>query len=101
MLDARVPQDVLQNTREAAQAAGREGHKLSLKLRQLLDLDADPIAISRVLGADPILKPVVTAEHRPAWARRNAFLGRVWAWMSHQNEPAWLTVYGRWAAWCS
>ncbi|WP_342128767.1 efflux RND transporter permease subunit [Hydrogenophaga sp. OTU3427] len=47
-----------------------------------------------------LLKPVVTAEHRPAWARRNALLGRVWAWMSHQNEPAWLTVYGRWAAWC-
>ncbi len=29
---AGVPQDVLHNTREAAQAAGREGHKLSLKL---------------------------------------------------------------------
>ena len=29
---AGVPQDVLQNTREAAQAAGHDGHKLSLKL---------------------------------------------------------------------
>ncbi len=29
---AGVPPDVLQNTREAAQAAGRDGHKLSLKL---------------------------------------------------------------------
>jgi oligopeptidase A len=29
---AGVPQDVLDNTREAAEAAGREGHKLSLKL---------------------------------------------------------------------
>ncbi len=29
---AGVPQDVLHNTREAAQAAGHEGHKLSLKL---------------------------------------------------------------------
>ena len=29
---AGVPQDVLDNTREAAQAAGRDGHRLSLKL---------------------------------------------------------------------
>ncbi len=29
---AGVPQDVLQNTREAAEAVGRDGHKLSLKL---------------------------------------------------------------------
>lgn len=35
--------------------------RLVIKLRQLLDLDADPVAISRVLGADPILKPVVAA----------------------------------------
>ncbi|MDH4458780.1 MAG: AlkA N-terminal domain-containing protein [Nevskia sp.] len=35
--------------------------RLTIKLRQLLDLDADPQAIGRVLGADPILKPVVTA----------------------------------------
>ena len=35
--------------------------RLTVKLRQLLDLDADPAAIARVLGADPILRPVVMA----------------------------------------
>lgn len=34
---------------------------LRIKLRQLLDLDADPLAICGVLGRDPILKPVVDA----------------------------------------
>jgi AraC family transcriptional regulator of adaptative response / DNA-3-methyladenine glycosylase II len=34
---------------------------LTVKLRQLLDLDADPLAIGRRLGADPILAPVVSA----------------------------------------
>lgn len=34
---------------------------LTTRLRQLLDLDADPLAIAGVLGADPILRPVVEA----------------------------------------
>ena len=47
-----------------------------------------------------ILKPVVTARDEPAWARRNRLLERVWAWMTNQNEPAWLNTYQGWAAWC-
>jgi AraC family transcriptional regulator of adaptative response / DNA-3-methyladenine glycosylase II len=31
------------------------------RVRRLLDLDADPAAVTRVLGADPALAPVVTA----------------------------------------
>lgn len=34
---------------------------LAGKLRRLLDLDADPVAIAGCLGADPILKPIVEA----------------------------------------
>lgn len=34
---------------------------LTTKLRQLLDLDADPLAIAAVLGRDPVLAPVVAA----------------------------------------
>ncbi|MBA4263059.1 MAG: RND transporter, partial [Comamonadaceae bacterium] len=47
-----------------------------------------------------IMRPVVQAKDRPQWARRNAFFGRVWAWMTNQTEPAWLTTYQGWAAWC-
>ncbi|WP_234266490.1 efflux RND transporter permease subunit [Hydrogenophaga sp. NFH-34] len=47
-----------------------------------------------------ILKPMVTAKEAPGWARRNTFLGRVWAWMTNQDEPAWLNTYQRWAAAC-
>ncbi len=47
-----------------------------------------------------IMRPVVLAQDRPQWARRNAFFGRVWAWMTNQNEPRWLDTYQGWAAWC-
>jgi multidrug efflux pump subunit AcrB len=47
-----------------------------------------------------ILKPVVLAKDRPQWARKNALFGRVWAWMTNQEEPRWLTTYQGWAAWC-
>lgn len=47
-----------------------------------------------------ILKPVVTAQQQPAWARSNRFLGGLWAWMTNQNEPGWLDTYQRWAAAC-
>ena len=47
-----------------------------------------------------LLKPVVLAKDRPAWARRNRVLGAIWGWMTNQSEPAWLHTYGTWAAWC-
>jgi multidrug efflux pump subunit AcrB len=47
-----------------------------------------------------LMRPVVLAKDRPQWARRNAFFGRVWAWMTNQEEPVWLTTYQGWAAWC-
>ncbi|OGB20088.1 MAG: RND transporter [Burkholderiales bacterium RIFCSPLOWO2_02_FULL_67_64] len=47
-----------------------------------------------------LLKPVVLAKDRPAWARRNRVLGAIWGWMTNQSEPAWLHTYGSWAAWC-
>ncbi|WP_082876917.1 efflux RND transporter permease subunit [Hydrogenophaga crassostreae] len=47
-----------------------------------------------------IMKPFVTAENRPGWARRSPFFERVWAWTSSQHEPKWLDTYGKWAAWC-
>ena len=47
-----------------------------------------------------ILKPFVTAQDRPAWARRNALFERIWAWSNNQNEPGWLNTYQGWAAWC-
>jgi multidrug efflux pump subunit AcrB len=47
-----------------------------------------------------LMKPVVLAKDRPPWARRNAFFGRVWAWMTNQQEPRWLDTYRGWAAWC-
>ncbi|WP_372659867.1 efflux RND transporter permease subunit, partial [Hydrogenophaga sp.] len=47
-----------------------------------------------------ILKPVVLAKDKPRWARSNALLGGIWAWMSNQNEPGWLNTYRGWAAWC-
>ncbi len=52
------------------------------------------------LMAAYIMKPVVLAKDRPQWARRNAVLGRVWAWMTNQSEPQWLHTYRGWAAWC-
>ncbi len=47
-----------------------------------------------------LMRPVVLAKDRPQWARRNPLLGRIWAWMTNQEEPAWLTTYQGWAAWC-
>jgi multidrug efflux pump subunit AcrB len=47
-----------------------------------------------------ILRPVVLAKDRPQWARRNGFLGAIWAWMNNQEEPRWLNTYQGWAAWC-
>jgi len=47
-----------------------------------------------------IMRPVVLAQDRPQWARRNRLLGGIWAWMNNQEEPAWLTTYQGWAAWC-
>ncbi len=47
-----------------------------------------------------LLKPVVLAKDRPAWARRNRVLGAIWGWMTNQSEPGWLHTYGGWAAWC-
>lgn len=61
------------------------------------------LVVARVLTpmmAAYLLKPVVMAQDRPRWARSNAVLGRLWAWMNQHDEPAWLTVYQRWAAWC-
>jgi multidrug efflux pump subunit AcrB len=47
-----------------------------------------------------ILKPFVTAQDRPTWAKRNALFGRVWAWSNPQAEPRWLDTYQGWAGWC-
>ena len=47
-----------------------------------------------------LLKPVVTATDRPAWARSNRVFGAIWSWMTNQNEPGWLNTYQGWAAWC-
>jgi multidrug efflux pump subunit AcrB len=47
-----------------------------------------------------IMKPFVTAENRPNWARRSAFMEKIWSWSSSQHEPRWLNTYGKWAAWC-
>ena len=47
-----------------------------------------------------IMKPIVTAENKPAWARKNRVFSAVWGWMNNSQEPAWLNTYQRWAAWC-
>ncbi|UJW82719.1 efflux RND transporter permease subunit [Hydrogenophaga sp. SL48] len=47
-----------------------------------------------------IMRPIVLAKDRPQWARKNALMGRIWAWMTNQEEPAWLHTYQGWAAWC-
>ena len=47
-----------------------------------------------------LMKPFVTVENRPNWARRSAFMEKVWTWTSSQHEPAWLNTYAGWAAWC-
>lgn len=47
-----------------------------------------------------ILKPFVTRENRPGWARRSPLMERIWTWSSSQHEPKWLDTYGSWAAWC-
>ncbi len=47
-----------------------------------------------------IMKPFVTAENKPAWARKNRVFLAVWGWMNNSQEPAWLNTYQSWAAWC-
>jgi len=47
-----------------------------------------------------LLKPVVTAQEAPGWARRNRATAALWRWMSNQDEPGWLNTYQGWAAWC-
>ncbi len=47
-----------------------------------------------------IMKPIVTAENKPAWARKNRVFSAVWGWMNNSQEPAWLNTYQSWAAWC-
>ena len=47
-----------------------------------------------------IMKPIVTAENKPAWARKNRVFSAVWGWMNNSQEPTWLNTYQRWAAWC-
>ena len=47
-----------------------------------------------------ILRPFVLTEDRPAWAKKNALLGGLWAWAHPQEEPKWLDTYQGWASWC-
>ncbi len=47
-----------------------------------------------------LLKPFVMTENRPTWAKRSAFMERLWLWAHPQQEPKWLDTYQGWAAWC-
>jgi AraC family transcriptional regulator, regulatory protein of adaptative response / DNA-3-methyladenine glycosylase II len=51
----------------------RNLNMLVQRCRQLFDLDADPIAIERILGSDPLLGPLVTS--RPGLRITGAFSG--------------------------
>jgi multidrug efflux pump subunit AcrB len=47
-----------------------------------------------------LLRPMVMAKDMPRWVRSNVLFRKVWAWVNNHEEPGWVNVYQRWAAWC-
>ena len=46
-----------------------------------------------------LLKPIVLAKDRPAWAQ-SGLRARLWQWLQPVEHPAWVERYTVWARWC-